>query len=189
MAEFHDYSGCRIIIYDEEKRSTIAETEILDYNMSTHIIALRRSRFRRELSEHVSVLIFSLDALFEYKGTVRKKSSLSDTVEIALYKGAVKEDRAAIRYTIDSIAVVDHYIIANKLVPLRIPQEVLVRNVSTAGCLIRGSSQSFNYNTSFQIRLGTPDQPIVLYATVLRVKLVDSNTAEFGCRFRPAPSL
>lgn len=183
MPDFYDYTGCKIIVHDIELDTTIAETYINEFNKSTHTVTIATSSLRDTIHNRVSVLIFCNNTLYEYQGTLRKTDMLPGFIGIALYKGKPRENRTAVRYEVNTPAIVENFIITGKLVPLYIPQEVLVVNLSTVGCLILGNYHFFNVNTTFQLKLPLGHSDMLLKTTVLRINSVGDQAAEYGCKF------
>lgn len=183
MAETHDYTGKKIIVYDETTQKTIAETTILEYDRGKRLLTADSREFACEC-EYVSVLIFDDNGLYEYKGTMRK-SPVYGLISIALYKGKPKEDRAYTRYTVHAKASISQLVIGNKLVPIRTPVEMAVVNLSVNGILLRGYCNLMNIGTSFQLRLHLgEDNLALLNTTIVRIKKPDppDTDYEYGCR-------
>lgn len=183
MTETHDYTGKKIIVYDETTQKTIAETTILEYDRGKRLLTVDSRELTCEC-EYVSVLIFGDNGLYEYKGSVRK-SPVYGHISIALYKGKPKEDRAHTRYTVHAKASISQLVIGNRLVPIRTPVEMAVVNLSVNGILLRGYSNLMNVGTSFQLRLHLGgDNPALLNTTVVRIKKPASPDTdyEYGCR-------
>lgn len=184
MGEPYDYTGSRAVIYDEEKHATIAKATVLDYQSATHTITVARSAFQQNnIPEHLSLLLIHDAAVYEYKGTVRKLGKTSEKLEIALYKGQEKEERAVMRYNVNTPGRVESLVMVGKQVPLSAPVDVIVCNISTQGCLVQGSVSCLNVGATFQLKVLTEDTPILLYPTVVRVIPQKGGVAQFGCSF------
>lgn len=182
MADIQEYKGKKVIIYDENRKKTIAESEILEYDRITHLITVVTDGSISE-NEHVSLLVFGKDRLYEYKGTTRPSPRLS-RLDIALYQGKPKEDRAYTRYSVNAKASISSMVIGGKLVPIRqeIPLDVV--NLSVNGVLLRGNTNLLNLGTSFQLKLHLDGgDPALLNTTVLRVQRPNPSVSEFGCKF------
>lgn len=184
MTGISDYKNRRIIIYDIDSKSVLADTVILAADKQHYVVTVSRVVFSTKIPTRVSVLIFLDQALHEYLGTVRKVELLTSSVDIALFKGNAKENRTVQRYEINRPATVEHLVIAKQLVAVPEPIDVMVVNLSTAGCLLRANTSLFNVNTAFQLTMDSSGTQIVLQAKVLRIQRIDAGTVEYGCCFQ-----
>lgn len=182
MIDVQDYQGCKTIIYDEATQSVITEGTIENFEKNTYTVTLRSPAFLSKNYERVNLLIFYQGVPHEYKGTVRKTARIAGMTEIALYRGKINEKRNAVRYPLSVSGVIEHFIIVHKLVPLYTPMQVEILNISTNGCLLRGKPNVLNINTAFQLSINMHGTDMLVNAKVTRIRTVDSDTVELGCK-------
>lgn len=183
MLDYANYRGNKVIIYDEKSKKTIAETVIVDFNISLQLIIVDSSKFTVEGIDHVSVLVLGDNGIFEYRGTTRTTGG-KDTLGIALYNGKPKESRKYTRYAVDAPATVESIMAGGKRIPLPQKAQANVVNISSEGILIQGKAGLFNVNTSFQLRLTVAQEGLVLTATVVRIGEAQEGLVEYGCKLK-----
>lgn len=183
LSDFTNYIGKKVIIYDETNKKTIGRSVILEYDRAIQQIVVDSQGLEADGHEHVSVLVFGDKGLYEYKGTIRK-ATIHGKLGIALYKGKPKEDRAYTRYSLHASAIIEHLVIGSKLVSLRKTLEMEVINLSVNGILLRGNANLLNIGTSFELKLQIDgSSQALLNTTVVRIKRLDPETTEYGCKF------
>lgn len=187
-SETPDFTMSKVVFYNEDGTVELAKTTVRSFDRRMQTIVVPRKSFRSEEGDFVSVLFFHTAGLFEYRGTLHKNNSSPENLEIGIYKGKVKENRVAIRYAVNALAVVERYVFLNKLVSLRAPLHVKVLNVSSNGCLIQANPNFLNIGTTFQLQMEFSDSTVSFYAKVVRSKNLDKENSEFGCTFA-APEL
>ena len=183
MVDTPDFANSKVVFYNEDGSEELAKTVIRSYDKRASTIVVPRDAFPAEPEDRVSVLLFHATGLFEFKGTLHKNNSSPTALEIGLYKGKALENRVAVRYKVNAPAVVERYVIAGKLLPLRSPLEVLVLNVSSRGCLIQANTKFLNVGTTFQFQMEFSDSVVPFYAKVVRSKSIGKDESEFGCTF------
>lgn len=183
MLDYSNYKGNKVIIYDEKNKETIAETVVVDYNISLQTIIVDCSKFAVDGIDRVSVLVLGDNGIFEYRGTIRSMGG-KNTIGIALYGGKSKESRKYTRYAVHTPAVVEGILVGGKQIPLPQKVQVHVVNISSEGVLIRAKAGFLNVNASFQLRLTVAQESLLLTATVMRIGEVQEGLAEYGCKLK-----
>lgn len=179
----NDFAGYKAIIYDDAHEKTIAEATIVSFDREQYSAVVRTSKPMGEATrERLSILILCEDSVFECKGNVRKQTG-GRQLEIALFQGRIKNDRAAVRYTLSAPATVENLMIGGRLIPLHTPVEVDVINLSAAGMLIGAQVPLLNIGTAFQLKLSVADRETVIHAQVVRINVIQADHIEYGCRF------
>lgn len=176
------FVDCKVIIYDYESKRLVAEATVLEHDRALLTITVDNRVFAGKEVEQVSLLILAGDIIYEYEGNIRKANARGRR-PIALHHGQQKEDRAATRYIVNLPARVETVLIAGKPVALRSPLEVVVVNISTEGVLIRTAIGALNIRTSFQLQMTISESDTVINSCVARIQPVDSQNAEYGCKF------
>lgn len=95
MLDYSNYKGNKVIIYDEKNKETIAETVVVDYNISLQTIIVDCSKFAVDGIDRVSVLVLGDNGIFEYRGTIRSMGG-KNTIGIALYGGKSKDRKSVV---------------------------------------------------------------------------------------------
>ncbi|MEG0542076.1 MAG: PilZ domain-containing protein [Angelakisella sp.] len=135
-----------------------------------------------ETNEFVTVLILTKDGVHEYSGKMRRSTAESQTAEIGLFKGRVKEDRAAKRYDINAPATVENLILESGKMALRSPVKVTLVNLSTTGALLQATPDCFAMDSVVEIKLGITSSLSTMHGKIVRVRSLNTTCAEYGCR-------
>lgn len=185
MADARGYTGCKTIIRDDMTWEVIAETTILEYDKRTQTISVDDRFFGEESLgkfEHVSLLILQKSAIYECKGSLRKRNG-SGHREIAIFHRHEKEDRTTQRYVVNAPAKIENLVITGNLFTLERPMDVLVENISTKGTLIRTKAGILRIGADFLLKMNIGGSITMIHSTVVRIHDEDEVTGEYGCRF------
>ena len=159
----------------------ITETEILDFDQVMVVITVNSRPFENRGYGKVSLLIFSENEIFEFRGNVRR-ISVPGRISIALFKGRVKEDRSSTRYVVNAPATITSLIIDGKVSPFAKAEPATVINVSTVGVLLRTSPNILELPSFFQLKLMICGSETILNNAVVRTHKSTSEYTEFGCK-------
>lgn len=182
MPDLGDLKNCKTIIYDADKKTTIAEAEILDYNRTENVISIDTTYIDNRESMRVSLLIIGKKGIFESMGIVRRKTMMR-LREIALFGAKEKESRGATRYTVHAPAVIEE--IYRDGIPIRRtpPLTVMVVNLSSSGILLETASNEFDENSAFMLNLKIAGRDTVINTIVVRRTPGEGGTWRLGCSF------
>lgn len=182
MSVPNEFKGCKVIIYGEKSGRVICETTVIEYDRKNVTIKVYASKIEDNSCEHVLLLILHPKAIYEFKGTIRDGGARGYH-SIALFQGKEKEDRTSKRYIVNIPAKVENLVIADRLLPLPVPKEVFVVDISTEGVLVRTMINTFNIGTIFQLKLMISGSMTEINTSVVRINKIDEKNAEYGCKF------
>lgn len=175
-------NGDIAIIRDYKTGQTIAKATITKYDKACQVITLDAKYFESNEVERVSMLVLTKESIIECQGVVRKYDSLGYR-EIALFNAKEKESRNSIRYMLHTEAVIENFLIAGKVIPIKEPIVVMVENLSSSGALLSTSSNLFNVRSSFQLKLNINGNNVVINTSVVRIVNLKDGVKELGCSF------
>ncbi|MEG0542762.1 MAG: PilZ domain-containing protein, partial [Angelakisella sp.] len=172
-----NYKGYTAIIISDTVDSEV-RTTILEHDTNFMTISVRGRLPGIAFGEHVTILILMPSCVHEFSGVPRKSNGMSSS--LTLYNGRLKESRSAVRYTVNSPAVVENLIFDDKLAPMCNPLNVRLINVSTSGALIRAKPNYFCKDAAAELKITVET---VVQGVVVRVQEVDDETTDYGFRF------
>lgn len=184
MSLLKDFKGLRAIVRDEESGNIITETTIQEHDKTLMVISVESRPFDNQGYSRVSVLVISDEEILQFLGNVRKYSA-AGRVQIALFKGKLKEDRSNKRFSIGAPAVIENLIVDGLMQPLAKPEQVTVVNISTSGALVRTSPNMLQLYGFFQLKIMINGQETVLNNCVMRTHKSGQAFSEYGCKFVP----
>ncbi|MEG1687416.1 MAG: PilZ domain-containing protein [Angelakisella sp.] len=183
----YDFKGCQVMIRDDADGELIANTKILDFDKALITIVIDAHALKVHSSSRVSLLILHDSEILEFQGNIRKTSS-PGRVQIALFKGRVKEDRASKRYQINAPATIENIVTpAMTVKQLGKPLGVTVLNLSTVGALVQAPEGALELESKFQLKIKIGISDTIVNSVVVRSCQVDENNASaYGCKFLSA---
>lgn len=185
MATGKNYSGCRVTIH--YGISAVTQTKILHFDAATMSVTVGGLSGFGKTDQLVSLLISTDDGVHEYCGRAHRSGIDPTQTEISLFGGREKEEsRVAKRYPINMQASVQNLIFDAIAMPLLHPLVVSILNLSSSGVLIKAGAFSFAENAVIHMLFNIDGQPTDIYGRIVRVKEIDSNTAEYGCKLMGA---
>ncbi|MEG2074248.1 MAG: hypothetical protein RRY54_05745, partial [Angelakisella sp.] len=125
-----NYKGCHAFVHYANDKA-VTDATIVSHNKEYMTVSLRGNFKSAENNEFVSVLIVVNDTVHEYRGKLRRSPIDITSAEIALFKGQLKENRSAKRYTLNVPAVVNCIVTDHGKLPLKNAAEVSLVNLST----------------------------------------------------------
>ncbi|MEG1568563.1 MAG: PilZ domain-containing protein [Oscillospiraceae bacterium] len=167
-------------IIRDEKGNVIAESKIVDYDSKFMIIKIKGKLAHLRKDASVKVLILRETNTYEFNGIVR--IVMSDVADIALSKGGKKENRAAVRYKIQSVARIEHLVAKTVLLSLPVPADVTVTNISATGLCFE-SERTFRVDGKLEIKLKIGDSDVSKVIRVVRIHPKSETEIEYGCAF------
>ncbi|MCR4956739.1 MAG: PilZ domain-containing protein [Lachnospiraceae bacterium] len=173
----------RVLVRNSQTGTLIADTVIISCETMRNVIKISANSLRERKSAPVTALIFGDGELYEYHGNIRA-TAIGNTVEVALSKGQVKEDRTARRYPLNRDGLVEAIVYKGCKVNFRKPIWMMTLNVSKNGVLIRTFSGSFQLGDILEMAIYlSDDEKQVLRARYKVVRKQNSrlDTEEYGC--------
>lgn len=105
------------------------------------------------------------------------------TTEIALFKGKIRENRAAERYPIKTQGDVRSLVVSSSLIPLLHPLEIFIENLSSVGALIKGKPDCFSVDMVIEMNFTIGNNDTTMFGKVIRIKETSQDLVEYGCKF------
>ena len=173
------YNDCAILIYDESG-SQICTTTVTSHDKRTVRLEVKDMPTSLHVGDSCRLLILTEPAPCEYMGRIISEGA---NKIIGMYQGREKESRGAVRYKINTTAMVENLICDGRAYPLHTPLKVELVNISTSGVRFRGPSNAFSDGDRFQMRMKISDSEKLLIADAVHHVATDSETTEYGCRF------
>ncbi len=181
MMVIRQLEGCKVVLRDAENGDLLAETQIVEADPRRNVIKIPASSVSVMGSKPVTVLVFGRDTLYEFYGMMRGLN-LANTVEIALGKGCSRENRADVRYPVNTDGVVEAILYKHCKVILRKPVWVMTKNISANGVLIRTFAGSFEIGDQIQLLLDLKGREMRKHYEIVRKQNGGIWTEEYGCR-------
>ena len=100
-----------------------------------------------------------------------------------MYRGRERENRGAVRYMINSQAVIENLIYDNKASQLHTPLSIELVDVSKSGVRFRSRNYSLTDGDRFQMRMKMNESEKLLIADVVHHVDKEAGITEYGCRF------
>jgi len=174
-----DFTDCSVLIYDEAGKH-LGDTVVVDYNKDALRIEVREIPPTLEAGSRCKLLILSSPSPCEYNGKVIKEGAKKI---IAMFFGHVKENRKAVRYKVNSSALIENLIYDYRAYRLHTPLKVELINISQSGARFRATINSLSDYDRFQMRVRISDSEKLLIADVVNHLDKGSKISEYGCRF------
>jgi len=167
------------MIYDAEGNHLVS-TKVTYYEKSALRIEVAEIPPKLTHGSSCKLLILSSPSPYDYQGRVRRDGARSN---IAMYLGHEKESRNAVRYRIDSSALIENLICDNRPYALHTPLEVKLINISKSGVRFSAPYSSLTDGDRFQMRLKINESDKLLIADVVHHIDFEPEKSEYGCRF------
>lgn len=177
-----NYKGCSIFVEDS-KGNPIAKTVVLSQDQTHMTLTVEGNIELPKFNEAVTVLILRPDGVHAYQGNAHRSPGNPTVTDIDIYKGHIKEDRKSKRFGVNVNAYIPNLVFNHYTVPLLKPMSVTVVNLSTIGALIRARTNSFIENSGIELSLNIGGRDTNIYGKIVRVRDVDEENTEYGCKF------
>lgn len=181
MLNANQWVGRKIYVYAEAGGDAIAKTTIYEAEPSKMYIKVQSNELYRKGYGRVTVLLLGDNAVYEYKGNLRRSGY--GTCEIALFQGKERENRTAPRYNVQVPISIDTLLAGEDKIAMKTPLEATVCNISTSGALLRAKPNALGERASFQLRMHIGGNETIITTTVMWVNEVDEQAWEYGCAF------
>lgn len=176
------YKGHHIFVRDESGND-VANTTVLDHDRDIMTVSIEGASGSIENNTPVTVLILARNGVHEYSGRLKRSVLDSAITNIALYKGKVKENRQAARFTVHTMAMVESLVINSNPAPLLNPLPIFIENLSASGALIKTAPDCFTLNAIVQFRMDIGEKSTTIDGQIVWIKPVNKKITEYGCRF------
>ncbi|SFQ42585.1 PilZ domain-containing protein [Lachnospiraceae bacterium XBB1006] len=173
--------SCKVVLRDAENGELVAETRIIGIDTSRNVIKISANCVEKRETKAVTVLVFGRDSLYEYYGVMHGQI-VANAIEVALGKGQEKENRANVRYPVDTDGVVEAILYRHCKVILRKPIWVMTKNISANGVLIRTFAGSFEIGDHIQLLLDLKGREMRKQYEIVRKQNGGIWTEEYGCK-------
>jgi hypothetical protein len=182
MATLHtNIIGSPVMLYDEEGNK-LAASEITGFDRNEMRIEVANVPDSIKPGDICDILIICPPTPWEYKGRVLG-SGLKKR-ELALFKGKMKEARAAQRYKVEIPAGIESLVSDGQVFKMHTPVTVKVVNISKTGVRFAAKHNTLAFGDIFHMHMKiSADNEKRLEAEVMNTSIRDESTAEFGCRF------
>ncbi len=178
-----NYLGYRILIKDEAAKKLLFDGTVSEHNKITHTLSVPvvdKSVFLG--ITHVTILLIADGEIITYKGTIRR-GNVSNSIEIAFYRGTKNNKRAFRRYQVNGRAIVKGIVSGEQELKLRSSFEVSISDISRGGISIKTLSNYLQKDSVLKLSLLLEDSEFNLRCKVLRENKIGGNLSEYGCIF------
>ena len=180
-----DYVGSHVLVYNDEGEN-IFDTIVIEYDkVDKHIIL---EELPPELSVGDTCKLFVLTEPTPKECFGRIKFDAGKTI-VAIFKEQSKEQRRATRYKVDFTGSIEKLVYDKQPYALHEPVEVKLINISTGGVRFKAHPDTISKGDSFHMRVAIRSEVKLLIATVVNNKEINSENAEYGCRFIAASEM
>ena len=168
-----------VFIYDANN-DLIAKTTVTGYNRDEMYIEVPRGAVDIKLKARLHLLIIHSAGVSELSGILR--SVHHGLYEISFYGEQQREGRASNRRALDYTAVISDLQADSASGELQAPIPIMIRNISATGVLVRIENTRLEMGTILQIELSIGGKEAILFGEVIRERIIDDNTFEYGCQ-------
>jgi len=174
-----NYVGSAILIYDTDGNH-LGSTLVTSHDKMSMRIEVQDVPPALSVGNECALLILTSPAPCEYQGRLIVEGPKKI---IAMYRGRVRENRGAVRYKVNTPAVIENLIFDGKPYRLHTPFNVKLMNISQSGVRFRAQSYALSDGDRFQMRLKISGSEKLLIADTIHHIDLDGATAEYGCQF------
>jgi len=174
-----DYTGFSILIYDMDG-CTLGKAVVSKHNIDRQLFELQDTFPVLNTGDKCRILILSSPSPFECFGKFIRHGVKTF---IAVYNGREKENRKAVRYSVDSPALVEHLIYNGRAYPLLNPLKISLINISKSGVRFTAPFGSLSDGARFQMSMPINNNNKLLIADVINHIDSPPESSEYGCRF------
>jgi len=174
-----DFTGCSIFLYDTNGNQ-LGSTVVREHDRKEQMIQVNIMPDELKPNDDCKVFVLSSPVPCEFSGKIKK---IAGTLMIAMFQGQVKENRAAMRYAVNSPASVEALIIDNKPYYLQTQVKVKLINISTSGVRFRAPHYSFNDGDIFKMIMIVSNSTKVITAEIMNCLDKGAEHTDYGCRF------
>lgn len=174
-----DFTDCNVLIYDIHDNH-LGSTVVIDHDKSEQRIQVNAIPERLKVNNDCRLIILASPTPCEFHGKLKREGS---SYFIAMFQGQEKDNRKAIRYTINTPAIIDSLVVDEKAHSLQTPIKVDLINISTNGVRFRAPFYSFENGDSFHMHLVISNNTKTIVAKVINNIDSEPYYSDYGCRF------
>jgi hypothetical protein len=174
------YENCPTVVYDSDG-TLIKRDVIIEYDRRYMTIRIKDSLDDVKNGARINVLIIHSSGVSEFNGTMR--GLINNTREISLFNQSHRTGRASARHKINVPAVIKKMMAGAKYMPLPVPLDIVVDNISTTGALIKAPPGYFTVGADVEITITIDDKDTVVYGSVVGEVEDDEGECDFGVKF------
>ena len=173
------YVGSPALFYNDEGENIFRST-ITEYDKKENSITVEELPPDIKVGGSCKLLILTNPVPQECLGRIKNDAG---KLVIAIYKGHEKEQRGSVRYKVDFLGSIEKLIYDRSSYDLLSPVVVKILNLSSTGMRINAKPYTILNGDRFLIRIFVNVDVKIMVAQVMNSKEVDSENAEYGCRF------
>jgi len=174
-----NYSGSAVLIYDVDGNH-LGSTLVTSHDRTSMRIEVQEIPPALVSGNECILLVLSSPAPCEYHGRLAVEGTKKI---IAMYKGRVRENRGAVRYKVNTPAIIEHLIFDGKAHKMHTPVSVELIDISKSGVRFRTLINALSNGDRFQMRLKISDSEKLLIADAIHHVDLGNAMSEYGCHF------
>ena len=174
-----DYTGCSILIYDEEGNH-LCDTTVIYFDRKNLLIEVAEPPESLDAGDACKLFILTSPTPCEYKGRIIR---VGKGKPIVMYDGKESEKREESRYIVQLPVFIENYICDDKIYPLHTPLAVEMINISKNGARLRMPNYTLSNGDRFRMCVKINDRYKNVVAEVKNMTRTETEASEYGCRF------